>query len=103
MDRAARKVSVYGQKIERASSNILRWNFVCDINDACVGIDREYYQNRIFHCILKIYPRSCGPDYKECYEPIVDFLFAGSQTAKTTQQTEGLFPGLSGGTLFAAT
>ena len=55
-------------------------------------IDREYYQNRIFHCILKIYPRSCGPDHKECYEAIVDFLFAGSQTAKTTQQTEGGFP-----------
>src|SRR6266550_1197944 len=43
MNRAARKVFVYGEQIECGSSNIQRWNFVCDINDACVGVEREYY------------------------------------------------------------
>src|SRR5258708_7772080 len=43
MNRAGGKVFVYGEQVERGSSNILRWNFVCDINDACLGVDREYH------------------------------------------------------------
>src|SRR5258708_34821381 len=42
MDSAGRKVLICGQQIEGGALDILRRNFVSDINDAGVGIDGEY-------------------------------------------------------------
>src|SRR5713101_392301 len=42
MNSAGRKVLICGQQIEGGGADILRRNFVGDINDASVGIDGEY-------------------------------------------------------------
>src|SRR5258708_6981679 len=68
MNSAGRKVLICGQQIEGGGADILRRNFVGDINDAGVGIDGEY---RALHRGHEIIQRAkISQESDQCHERV---------------------------------